>query len=38
MLHGCLARRACPVGQEYRYSDQQIGFHMRAFRRAHLSG
>jgi hypothetical protein len=38
MLHGCLARRACPVGQDYRYTDQQIGFHMRAFRRAHLSG
>ena len=37
-MHGCLARRACPVGQDYRYTDQQIGFHMRAFRRAHLQG
>ncbi len=36
MQHGCLARRACPIGQNYRYTDRQIGFHMRAFRNAHL--
>jgi hypothetical protein len=36
MAHGCLARRACPVGQAYRYTDAQAAFHMRAFRRAHL--
>jgi ferredoxin len=35
MLQGCLARRACPIGQNYRYTDAQIGFHMHAFRRAH---
>lgn len=28
---GCLARRACPVGQEYTYGDDQMQFHMRAF-------
>lgn len=31
-LHrGCLARRACPVGQQFRYSDEQARFHMEAF-------
>jgi ferredoxin len=28
---GCLARRACPVGQEYAYDTAQMQFHMRAF-------
>lgn len=32
----CLARNACPVGEGYRYSDEQIGYHylhsMRAIR------
>ena len=28
---GCLARRACPVGQEYAYQPQQARFHMHAF-------
>lgn len=29
--HGCLARRACPVGAEFRYGDEQARFHMQAF-------
>jgi hypothetical protein len=29
--HGCLARRACPVGTEFRYGEDQARFHMRAF-------
>jgi hypothetical protein len=28
---GCLARRACPVGTEFRYGEDQARFHMRAF-------
>ncbi len=28
---GCLARRACPVGSESRYDEDQMRFHMRAF-------
>jgi len=28
---GCLARRACPVGAEYRYDDAESRFHMAAF-------
>ncbi len=32
MSLGCRARRACPVGRDYQYSDQQTAFHMRAFR------
>jgi hypothetical protein len=32
MEHGCLARRACPVGAVHRYGAQQARFHMRAFR------
>jgi len=28
---GCLARRACPVGQSYAHGPQQTRFHMRAF-------
>jgi hypothetical protein len=31
---GCLARRACPVGTEYRYVEAQARFHMDAFLRA----
>ncbi len=30
MLSGCLARAACPVGSEYRYTDAQLHFHMAA--------
>jgi hypothetical protein len=32
--HGCLARRACPVGAEYRYGRDQANFHMEAFLRS----
>ena len=32
MTGGCLARRACPVGQRFQYSKPQTQFHMRAFR------
>jgi epoxyqueuosine reductase QueG len=28
---GCLARNACPVGEEYRYEPAQHTFHLRAF-------
>ncbi len=28
---GCLARRACPIGAEFRYGEDQARFHMRAF-------
>jgi hypothetical protein len=31
---GCRARRACPVGAEWRSEPAQAGFHMRAFLRA----
>ena len=31
---GCRARRACPVGREYRYEPAQARFHMLAFLRA----
>lgn len=31
---GCLARGACPVATEHRYSPQQIRFHMRAYYRS----
>ena len=27
----CLARRACPVGADYRYDVPQARFHMQAF-------
>lgn len=30
---GCAARRACPVGIEYRYTTGQAAFHMDAFKR-----
>jgi hypothetical protein len=29
--NGCLARRACPVGPEFRYNPAQARFHMRAY-------
>ncbi len=29
---GCLARRACPVGQDYAQSAEQAAFHLEAFR------
>jgi len=32
MAGGCLARRACPVGADYRYSPEQAAFHMKSFR------
>jgi hypothetical protein len=31
MIHGCLARHACPVGQNHAYAPAQAAFHMRAF-------
>ena len=31
LMQGCLARRACPVGREYRYVPAQAEFHMQAF-------
>ncbi|MDZ7600809.1 MAG: ferredoxin [Hoeflea sp.] len=31
MSTGCLARDACPVGRDSRYSDAQIRFHMAAY-------
>ncbi len=30
MQSGCLARNACPVGIDYRYSTEQLRFHMAA--------
>ena len=32
MAEGCRARRACPIGQAYRYAPDHAEFHMRAFR------
>jgi hypothetical protein len=29
--HGCAARNACPVGQEWRYDEEQLRFHQAAF-------
>jgi len=34
MSLGCRARRACPVGADYRYAPNQAAFHMQAFRGA----
>ncbi len=31
---GCLARRACPVGEDYAQTSAQNGFHMQAFFKA----
>lgn len=33
---GCLARRACPVGQAFTYTPEQAQFHMRAFLKARM--
>jgi hypothetical protein len=30
MVHGCVARNACPVGAGYRYPPEQLRFHMAA--------
>jgi ferredoxin len=30
---GCMARDACPAGRDYRYTQAQVDFHQRAFRR-----
>lgn len=35
MQGGCLARRACPVGTNMRYTPEHAGFHMRAFAERH---
>lgn len=32
--NGCLARRACPIGQDYIYEPAQAEFHMRHFLKA----
>jgi hypothetical protein len=32
--NGCLARRACPIGPQFRYAADQTRFHMDAFLRA----
>jgi len=32
---GCLARHACPVGREYRYTPAQARFHMSSFLKNH---
>lgn len=37
MMGGCLARRACPVGQEFITPSEQTRFHMRAFFHARKS-
>jgi len=38
MNRGCLARRACPVGKEYRYEVAQQAFHTHAMVTAVKSG
>lgn len=38
MTDGCLARRACPIGQGFRYEPEQMRFHMRAFAKAREIG
>ena len=35
MQSGCLARQACPVAPDKRYSQEHAAFHMRAFVRSH---
>jgi hypothetical protein len=37
MSGGCLARRACPIGQRYAYESDQMHFHMLAFRKSRLA-
>lgn len=34
MEGGCLARHACPVGQDFAYAPEQAQFHMKAFLKA----
>ncbi|HLW89863.1 MAG TPA: ferredoxin [Roseiarcus sp.] len=36
MNGGCLARRACPAGAEYRQGEDQARFHMKAFLAARI--
>ena len=36
--NGCQARRACPIGQEYRYEPDQATFHMNHLLKAHGKG
>lgn len=38
LTNGCLARHACPVGQEFAYAPAQAEFHMRAFLAARQKG
>ncbi len=33
--HGCLARIACPIGQDFRYEGDHAAFHMRQLLKAH---
>lgn len=35
MQTGCLARQACPVGGDFRYTAEHAAFHMRAFCERH---
>lgn len=35
MARGCQARRACPVGADWRYDDAHAAFHMKAFAERH---
>jgi hypothetical protein len=35
MQTGCLARQACPVGEEFRYGKAHAAFHMQAFAGSH---
>jgi ferredoxin len=35
MQSGCLARRACPVGSGFMYTEEHAAFHMRAFAQNH---
>ena len=37
LVQGCMARRACPAGREFRYVPAQAEFHMRAFVNARRS-
>ena len=32
MMHGCQARRACPIGSEYQQDGAQLQFHMKSYR------
>ena len=35
MQSGCLARRACPVGSRFMYTEEHAAFHMQAFAQNH---